>query len=88
MIYLDDIDIAIFSKKYRIKADLNYTHTCAGCNKKVLRNRPFITKGYAGFETQPCGCTDKGTKSLTATTRTKEEHDSWLGILGVKEFKK
>lgn len=76
MIYIN-MDLDKFCKKYKI----NVVSKKCTCGRTIITNKPFITKDYAGLTAEKCKC---GNKSMVETlvTRTKEEHESWVDVLG------
>jgi hypothetical protein len=82
MIY-PDVSLKEWRKKYPelkvMKLD------CDNCGKTIVANRPFLTKGYAGLDAPRCECGKNRHSCSSMVTTTKEEHQSWLDVLGGEE---
>jgi len=80
-----DISPDEWNKKYPTLKILKTT--CEGCYKTLLSNKPFITKGYAGFTAELCEC--GGTRSIaeSVVTTTQDEFYKWSEVFNKAESK-
>lgn len=79
MIY-PDIPLKVWLKKY---PDLEVlSHKCESCGEISKSETPFLTKEYAGLESQPCSCGKGRGGCSTYVTITKEAHLKWSNLIG------
>jgi len=58
------------------------TKACDSCGKEMAATIPFVNKDYAGLEAPMCSCGQNRYTCSISVTRTHEEHQSLMDIIG------
>ena len=53
---------------------------CDNCGAKVVTNRPFVTKDYAGLDSTPCPCGKQKDDLCTLVPRSISAIKRWMNL--------